>query len=45
VIHTVVADDTDAKLALNATDDAPAFTLTVLGTVRDESLLYRYTGT
>jgi hypothetical protein len=26
VIHTVRADDTDARFALNVTDDAPAFT-------------------
>jgi hypothetical protein len=39
VIHTVLADDTAARFALNATDDAPAFTVTVAGIVRAGSLL------
>jgi hypothetical protein len=45
VIHTETGDDTDAKFALNATDDVPALTTTVPGSVKAESLLYRYTGT
>jgi hypothetical protein len=44
VIHTVLADDTEAKFALNAADDAPGFTFTVAGIVRAGSLLYRDTG-
>ena len=43
VIHTVRADDTDARVALNAADDAPAFTETLPGSVMAASLLYRYT--
>jgi hypothetical protein len=45
VIHAETGDDTDAKFALNATDDVPALTKTVPGSVKAESLLYRYTGT